>query len=409
MKHARFVDLNSFKVALISLEFPPVSLRFGGGGISTVCYGLANSISKKGIPATVFSGTYGKPKVEKLSEFLDVIRLPCFNLPPSPVWFQLRNFHIISKLLKSYTVLHGVYPQSSAIYAYYKKRLKKPFVTTIHAVPLSELRILINSPISHWTFRDFGYHILEYPIQDFLIRSCLAYSDHIVACSFATLNELRKAYNNLVMNNVSVICNGINFDEIDNAKIDYENATSQGSFSIVFAGRLFWVKGVMFLLRAFEIVRRDFADLDLKIFGKGPLEQRIKKFVSHAGLKDRVHVRGYVPHEDLITEVKKADIVVVPSIIEAQPMFMLEAMACKKPVIAFDLPFAREIIVDMHNGLLAKVYDVKDLSNKIQLLLSDKKLRFELGRNAYKHVRRKHDWDLQAEKYLEIYQNVANS
>lgn len=393
---------------MISLEFPPIALRFGGGGISSVCYGLANSLSKKGIHTTVFSGTNGKPKVEKLSEFLDVIRLPCFGLPPSPVWFQLQNFRVVLKLLKSYTVVHGVNPEASAIYVRYKKELKRPVVTTIHAVPLLEVKKFVKSP-THWTCRDFAYHILEYPLHDFLVRSCLASSDHIVACSYTTLNALRNAYNNLVMNNVSVICNGINFDEIENANIDCENATNQSSFSIVFAGRLFWVKGVMFLLRAFQIVRRDFADLDLKIFGKGPLEQRIKKFVSHAGLKNRVHVRGYVPHEDLITEVKKADIVVVPSIIEAQPMFMLEAMACKKPVIAFDLPFAREIIADMHNGLLAKVYDVKDLSNKILLLLSDKKLRFELGRNAYKHVRRKHDWDLQAEKYLEIYQNVANS
>ena len=77
----------------------------------------------------------------------------------------------------------------------------------------------------------------------------------------------------------------------------------------------------------------------------------------------------------------KADLVVLPSLREAQPISVLEAMACKKPVVVFDLPFAREYIEDMSNGLMANARDSKDLAEKISILLRDHKLRVEMGQS----------------------------
>ena len=397
MGQNRNAGLSSMRVALISHP---------GGGISSACYGLAYSLSKTGISTTIFSGTSEEPKVEKLNECLDVIRLPHFDFPPRPVWFQLRNTRLLLKLLKDYTIVHGVSPQASTIFAFYRTKLKKPFVVSIHAVPLSTLRTFVNTPISRWTLYGFGSYLLEYPLHDFQIRTCLAKSDHVVACSFATLNEFRAAYKVLRMSKVSVIYNGINFDEIDDIKIDCENKNGQNNLSIVFAGRLFWLKGITYLLKAFKILRRDFKGLDLKIFGKGPEEHRIRRFVSKTGLKDNVHLEGRIPHKNLIAEIKKSDVTVLPSLYEAQPMFALEAMACKKPLVAFDIHFAREIITNGYNGLLAEAYNVEDLSDKIRLILSDRKLGFEIGQNAYEYVKREHNWKTQVEKYLDVYKSV---
>jgi N,N'-diacetylbacillosaminyl-diphospho-undecaprenol alpha-1,3-N-acetylgalactosaminyltransferase len=88
-------------------------------------------------------------------------------------------------------------------------------------------------------------------------------------------------------------------------------------------------------------------------------------------------------------------------------MVALGAMACKKPVVAFNVPFAREIIGNGYNGMLAKAFDPKDLSNKIGTLLSDNKLRLKLGRNAYSFVKLRHNWDLQADQYLKVYERLA--
>jgi len=385
------------RVALITLE---------GGGISSVCYGLAWHLSKKGIPTTVFTETpHTKLEVEELNSHLDVVRFPLPDIPPKPLWFQIRSFRQLSKLLKDYTIIHGVSPDASMLYTFYKRKLNKPFVASIHSIPLSTARTYVTTPTSCWSCAGLAYHILEYPLHEIAIRRCLAISDHIVMCSFTVLNELRAYYKNLPKERISTIYNAVNLNEIESVKIKYCNS-GEDSVSIVFAGRLFWLKGAVYLLKAFEVVRRKFKDVHLEIFGKGPEEHRITKFVSEKGLQDCVHVHGRIPHKDLVAEIKRSELVVVPSLYEAQPMIALEAMACKKPLVTFDLPFAREIIKNGHNGLLAQAKDVKDLSDKIQLLLSDKKLRLKLGRNAYDYVKREHNWDIQINKYMKVYRQV---
>ena len=99
--------------------------------------------------------------------------------------------------------------------------------------------------------------------------------------------------------------------------------------------------------------------------------------------------------------------VVLPSLYEAQPVILLEAMACKKPTIAFDLPFAAEIIESGFNGFLAKIGDVNDLADKMRLLLDSKELREKMGENGYNYVRKNHNWEKLVEEYLKIYKSMT--
>jgi glycosyltransferase involved in cell wall biosynthesis len=115
-----------------------------------------------------------------------------------------------------------------------------------------------------------------------------------------------------------------------------------------------------------------------------------------------------VPREKLIAEIAKAAVVVLPSLYEAQPMAVLEAMACKKAPIVFDFSFSREYVKHMYNGLLVKARDEIDLSNKMRLLLVDKKLRKKLGENAYNYINKHHNWDEIAKKYINVYESLIN-
>ena len=197
------------------------------------------------------------------------------------------------------------------------------------------------------------------------VKRCSEQADHVVLCSYSALEEFRAAYKNLDFDKVSVIHNAVNLHEIDEVKVDQDSSDENSVLSVVFAGRLVWVKGLMCLLKAFELVKNNFKNVRLHLYGKGPEEQRLKNFVSKAGLGDIVRFHGRIPNKQLIVELKKADVVVVPSFHEAQSMLVLEAMACRKPVIAFDIPSMKEIITDGENGLLAKSFDVAELSRKL--------------------------------------------
>ncbi|MCK4434720.1 glycosyltransferase family 4 protein, partial [Candidatus Bathyarchaeota archaeon] len=231
------------KVALLSNE---------GGGISSATYGLAYSLSKKKICTTVFTGTNDRLGTEKINSYLDIVRLPGFDLPPRALWLQLRNLRLLSRLPLKFNVIHGVSPYTSLAYAFLKRKEQKPFITTIHGTPRGALKAFANSPVSSWTPSDFGVNVVELPLNDFTIKKCITSSDHVVVCSYVALNELR-AYHNIKTSKFSVIYNGINFDEIENVKIDIDK-NNQSDFVILYAGRLFWIKGIMFLLKAFEIL-----------------------------------------------------------------------------------------------------------------------------------------------------------
>jgi glycosyltransferase involved in cell wall biosynthesis len=385
------------KVALISHE---------GGGISSVCFGLARHLARRGVEVTIFSSKAGfTTQVEQLNGSLKIVRSPMFDFPPNQISYQTFNLLSLSKMFRTYDVVHGVSPDASFIFALLKRKLELPFVGSIHSSPRASQRAFVNQPISTWTLSEIGFHIVEYPLHEFSVDRILRDSNHTTMCSFSLLEEL-KAYKKLNLNKVSVIHNGIDFDEIESTSDLPSGKSTQ--LSIIYAGRLFWFKGVMLLLEAFKRLRKNFPNANLRVFGKGPLEEKIKSFIAKSDLTESVDCFGYVSHKRLLVEIKKSDIAVFPSLSEAQPMFVLEAMACKKPVVLFDFPFAKEIVSDMNSGLLAKSGDVYDLCEKIQLLLSDADLRRRLGENAYLQVKKEHDWNVQCEKYLKVYQSIAN-
>ena len=394
--------MNNFKVALVSHEFPPFTI----GGIAINCYDLAHSLSKRKVFTTVFCGRSKRAYTEKINDYLEVVRLPYFDLSPRYLWFQMQNFRRLSNLLGDYAIWHGVNPTASAICSCLKRKMRKPFIVTIHEDRLDALKVFINSPFFEWTMGDFVDEVIAYPLDDLLIRICLKKLDHLVVPGNFTLNSIKRKYSNLDLDKVSVIHNGINFDRVKRTK----KKSGWNDFSVFFYGRLVSRKGITYLLKAVALIKNDFPELQLNIIGECPLEHELKSLTLKLGLNDEVRFRGYMPNEDLIKEIEKASLVVLPSLFEGGSPFVaaLEAMAREKPLVVFDLPFTREFISDMDNGVLAKPGNIKDLSDKIALLLSDFDLRRKIGQKAYESVRNKYNWDILVEKYLQIYENCLS-
>jgi len=123
-----------------------------------------------------------------------------------------------------------------------KKALRRPLVTTYHGVPFYELRDFVNSPTRYWTLGDLGYSLLEFPLNDMLIRSSVRNSERIVACSRAMLEELGTFYQNIDLKKTIVIHNGVNFEEIEKIERCSKEQEDSDDLSIVFVGRLYYLK-----------------------------------------------------------------------------------------------------------------------------------------------------------------------
>jgi len=388
------------KVALISNEFPPDIF----GGIGSFCYDLAHALSINEIPTIVFTRKSKKIKIEKINDYLKIIRFPCINLPPKHLWFQTQNFRIPLKTLKNYSIIHCIEPDISLMGSYLKRKSKKPLITSLHGIPSIDFREFFNSPISTWTPGEFFYNVLEYPLNEILFKHALLESDEIITCSYATLNDLYQTWSNIEKKEATVIHNAINFQNIDNIVENFHLSKNNDQYKIIFYGRLIWRKGIIYLLSAVKKLLNDIPNIKLNIFGKGPMEALLKKMIIEMDLTNSVFIKGFVKHAELIQNILLSDVVILPSLYEAQSVAMLEAMAFKKPIIAFDFPFTRECIKNYYNGLLAKSRDSDSLANKIKELLMDKNLMNNLGKNAYTYVKENHNWEKQIKKYIKIYE-----
>jgi glycosyltransferase involved in cell wall biosynthesis len=386
---------NPLKVAMLTSE---------GGGIYSVSMGLAEALSKQGVQTTIFLSSRSSRTSKKVNSNLQIHSLPIFNYPPKAIWFLLSHYRHLPKLVREFDIVHAVNPELGMAYTFCKYDSNKPLVTTLHGCDRAYLKAFMEIPTKNWTKSDFAFHAVELPLHELATKRCVDKSKKVVVPSMATLNELT-SYNALKTNKMTTIANGINFEEIESKP---SKSSENNNPVLIYAGRLFWMKGITFVLEAFCELKKRNPNLRLRIFGRGPLEKEVMNYIKTKKLENSVYFGGFLPHEKLLHELKQADIVLFPSLYESQPIFALEAMACKKPIVAFNIPSIHEIIEDNKTGLLAKKERLKDLCYKTSMVLDDKHLRQELGQNAYEYVHRHHDWNKQVKKYIQVYEGLTS-
>lgn len=391
------------RVAMICHEYPPYSI----GGVGSYCYDLSRFVSRKKVPTVVLCGRSPRRRIERVNDYLTVVRLPFPDIALRAYWFQLRNTSFFRSALREVDLVHAISPQSSAITAILRPP-HIPFVTTIHNVPRYWSKAFFSADLHDWTLSEFLFSCCEMPVDEILYKLCFRNSSRVVSVSHSTLQQAKAIFTGTAVDKMTVIPNGVDFEEIENAKRDCEHARLAEHADILFFGRFAWMKGANHVIEAASILRRDSPKIRINLVGTGPLFHRLRERVRVLGLGENVRFLGYQPLHSLIREVMRSSVVALPSSYEGQPVSVFEAMACRKPVVAFDYPFSREVIRDRRTGLLARPGDSRDLSAKIRMLLDDQRLCKTLGNNAFEYAFKEHNWDLLADEYVELYRGIES-
>jgi glycosyltransferase involved in cell wall biosynthesis len=133
---------------------------------------------------------------------------------------------------------------------------------------------------------------------------------------------------------------------------------------------------------------------------------RVKKYSNSLALGDKVLFLDYVDSDDLPMLMNKAVCFVFPSTYEGFGLPPLEAMACGTPVITSDVSSLPEVVGDA--ALLVNPYDISRISNAIERLISNERLRRELASRGLERVKC-FSWQKCAEITLRTYEEVYNS
>lgn len=130
-------------------------------------------------------------------------------------------------------------------------------------------------------------------------------------------------------------------------------------------------------------------DFQIDMYGIGPEYERIEQLVAAKGLAGNVVLRGAVPNDEIITQMRSHSIFLFTSDRnEGWGAVANEAMGSGCAIVASDAigstPF---LIDDNRNGLLFKDQDVQDLFTKVSYLIAHPDRREAMGREAYKTMR----------------------
>lgn len=101
-----------------------------------------------------------------------------------------------------------------------------------------------------------------------------------------------------------------------------------------------------------------------------------------------------------------ADVMVVPSTQEAFGQTATEALSCGTPVVAFNATGLKDIVDHQQNGYLATPFEVEDLAKGIAWVLEDNERRQKLHFYAREKSLREFTSEIQASRYLSLYEEV---
>ena len=156
------------------------------------------------------------------------------------------------------------------------------------------------------------------------------------------------------------------------------------------------------LFKAFQ----DIPNAQLELVGDGPNLEVMKELAINLGIIDTIKYLGY--RSDIPQILSQAQIFTLISNWEGFPRTTIEAMRAGLPVIVSDVGGAAEAVIEGVTGYSIAQGDVDSLHQKLLTLVSDSKLRQEMGNQARKRYEKQFIFNTMFEQTFNVYEQVLN-
>jgi glycosyltransferase involved in cell wall biosynthesis len=336
---------------------------------------LVEEMKKISVPVKIFNNLK-----REISPFNDIIAL-----------YQIRKF--IKK--NKYEVVHTHSSKSGFLGRIAAKTAGVPLVIhTVHGFSFGQADTKLKSAM---------YYVLE------LIAS--RFSDYTIVMNESDRLFCKKKLR-ISESRIIFLANGIqdskffsekviNSERIENALITNNNDTK--IFKLVFVGRLWSQKNPLLLISALEILKEKVGSIfKATLIGDGELMLKARRYAAELKLDQEIEFLGWV--ENAIDLIPNYDALVLPSNYEGMPLSIIEAMACKVPVVASKISGNIDLIRHLENGLLFESGSAIDFAQKLQMLIKDPTLGKILSDRAYREAKSKYTSSVHCSYLKKIYE-----
>ncbi|MFH1416473.1 MAG: glycosyltransferase [Elusimicrobiota bacterium] len=238
-----------------------------------------------------------------------------------------------------------------------------------------------------------------------LIKRAYASADKVIALTETMRNDL--VFNFSVKHpKIEVLPNMVDIESIEKEK--KERVTDEFFIKkseipvIITVGSLTQQKGTETLIRAFAEYRKK-KQAKLVIVGDGILREELESLVSEMGVGDDVWFAGI--RENPYKYIALSDVFVLPSLWEGFPNVLIEAMACRVPVITSDcIPAESRIVTGGLNGVIVPAGNAEELRDTLERVLGDFRYRTSLAEEGFKRAQ-----DFSNKKIVRQYEDLFSS
>jgi glycosyltransferase involved in cell wall biosynthesis len=180
-----------------------------------------------------------------------------------------------------------------------------------------------------------------------------------------------------------------------------------GELAIVVAGRLEPQKGLIYLLRAFPSVLRRVPSARLILLGDGPLRAGLEREARRGGIEQAVRFLGW--RDDVADLLPGTDVFCMPSLWEALPYSLIEAMVCRLPIVASAIDSMPDVLGHGSYGALVPPADSDRLADALVGLLRHPEVREELAAAARCHASATYSLSSMIARYEAAYSEIVGS
>ena len=365
------------KIIFISHTYPPIV-----GGIETQNFELANWLSKL-TRVTVIANTRGR-----------------WFLPFFAPYALVKTFWLLGKndvvLLGS-----GILAINGWIIKLFSK---KPVVCVLHGLDIN----YNSASLGVWYEK-----LLIAAYQTLWTKTFLPKLDQFVAVSNETVKVGIEA--GIPKEKIVFIPNGVDTEKYlrKSSQTELEEilgVSTEGKKILLTSGRLAKRKGVAWFIT--NVLPKLPSEYLYVVAGNGPDKKNILQATRESGIKARIFLLGYVTDEVRDILFNTADLFVQPNIkitgdMEGFGISVIEAEACRLPVLASNLEGLKDAIKDGKNGFLVEPENAAAYLAKITELFANGSPREIYGQAVRDYVLENYQWQHIAQLYLtEIEKNV---
>jgi rhamnosyl/mannosyltransferase len=355
------------------------------GGIEVFIDNLSNHTNKLGVENTVLSlADIPQTKTVQVNTYDVVLAKQSFFV--ASTGFSWSAFKQYRELAASADIIHFYFPNPFSDLLYFFSPKKKPCLVTYQSDIIKQKNLLrIYKP---------------------LMKYFLGKMDRVIATTpkYLASSDVLQTYKDKVVTIPIGIPQPIVNEAAKEQTIIWKSKLPEKFF--LFVGALRYYKGLSFAIEASQKT-----GIPLVIAGGGGVEEELKAQAEKSNAKD-VHFLGFVSDDDKLSLLELCHGFIMASHLrsEAFGISLLEAAAMGKPLISCEIGSGTSYINEHETtGIVVNPASPSELAEAMETIYNDDKLAVSYGKAAFERYKALFTADVQAKKYIEVYNELIKS